>query len=226
MAMWDSAYLLQECKDGARRPGVDQAMPDAKWFRFLTAAQVEAYTDLFTSFPDFGYSAPVQLVTLDGGLTYVWPVDADGDRRQPSGHTEVYPTLSAIPDSPLTPGVDFIFERGLIRFPGGRTRNFPNGPWSRFVADPDAAITASANPQLQPKVARLLLVYKALEKAARRPGSGMKPDEYRGLYSEYLQKMFKRFATAWNRQGAQAAGADSERVWWYSGDLGSGGLNT
>lgn len=183
------------------------------------------YLDLFPRFPDFGYSAPVLLTSPDGGFTWVFGLDAAGDPIRPSGHAEIYPNLNAIPDDPLVPGEDFIFEDGLIRIPGHRSRSFVNGPYARFVADPDTPIDATREPELQPKRARMLLVWKALEHAASRPGSGSKPSYYKDQYSDYLQKMIMSLATAYNMQGSQQAGADRERAWWYSGDLGQNGPN-
>lgn len=226
MAIWDTADLLKRCKRLARRPVTDQAVPDDAWYDWMTEAQEEVYVDLFSRFPDYGYSAPVLLATADGGLTYTFGLDADGAPVRPTGHAEIYPNLSAIPDSPLSPGADFLIEGGLIRMPGNRTRSFANGPYARFVADPDVAIDSTHQPQLQPKSARMLLVFKALEKWASRPGSGAKPDYYETKYSNYLNKMIMKLATAFNQQGGQAAGADANRVWWYAGDLGAHGLNT
>lgn len=222
MAIWDTADLLRRCKNLARRPAADQAVPDAKWYDWLTEAQSEAYVDVFSRFPDFGYSAPFRLLTADGGLTYTFGLDAAGvDNVRPWGHLEIYPTLTAIPDSPLTPGVDFIFEGALIRFPGGRPRSFAGGaPYARFIADPMIAIDVAHEPQMQPKEARMLLVYKALEQWASRRGSGANPSYWEDKYDKRLMKVIMKLSTAYNMQGAQQAGANSERVWWYSGDLG------
>jgi hypothetical protein len=44
----------------------------------------------------------------------------------------------------------------------------------------------------------MLLVYKALEQWASRPGSGAKPEYWEDRYSNYLQKMIMRLATAYN----------------------------
>jgi hypothetical protein len=226
MPLWDSAYCLEYCQDASRRPPTDAAMPAARWYRLLTASQPEVYDDLFTRYPDYGYSAPVgPLATADGGKTYTFPVDADGDPRRPIGHAELYPNLRAIPDYPLEPGVDFIFESGLIRIPNDRTRLFNAGPYARFVAMADRPIDAGNNPQLQPKHARELLCLKALEKWARRPGSGSRPTYWKSLYDERLQKIYAELATAYNMRGSQAGAATGGQVWWYSSDLGQSGLN-
>lgn len=218
MPLWDSAYCLQYCQDSARRPVTDQAMPAARWYRMLTASQPEVYDDLFTRYPELGYSAPVLLSTGDGGHTYIFGLDAAGDPIRPMGHAELYPSLRAIPDQPLEPGSDFLWESGLIRIPADRTRYFAEGPYARFVAQADVAIDAGHNPQLQPKHARELLCLKALEKWARRPGSGSRPTIWKALYDERLDKLLMEFATEYNMKGR--VGSNS---WSYSGDFASPG---
>lgn len=222
MALWDTADLLRRLQNLSRRPSSDQATTPAKWYDYLTEAQQEVYDDVFPRFPDFGYSAPIQLTTTDGGITYIFGLDSDGDPLQPFAHIELYPNQTSIPDAPLVPGYDFMFEAGRIRFPAGKARSWSGGgPWARFVADPSAPIDAGHQPQLQPKEARILLVYKALEQWASRPGSGAKPEYYEDKYNKRLTKLIMRLSTAYNMQGAQAAGADAQRAWWYSGDFSS-----
>jgi hypothetical protein len=154
----------------------------------------------------------------DSGLTYTFGLDAAGDPIRPWGHAELYAALTSIPDDPLRLGIDFIFDGALIRFAHGRTRTFSAGPYARFVADPDIPIDATHAPLLQPKTARMLLVYKALEQWASRPGSGALPSYYESKYDKYLDKMIMKFATAYNSQGGRAIEGDV-RKWWYSGDF-------
>lgn len=222
MAPWDSADCLKRLKYDARRPAVDQAITDPMWYDWLTQGQEEAYGDLFTRFPDFAYAPPSALVTADNGLTYTYGLDAAGDPKWPWGHAEIYWTLQSIPDSPMEPGVDFIFEGGRIRFPGGRTRRFSGGgPYARFVADPDIAIDAAHPPLLMPKSTRILLLDLALERAAGRPGSGMNPQQFRDRYNRHLVKAWEKFATMYNMMGSQAAGSDNLSGWWMSPDFGN-----
>ncbi|MBA2713423.1 MAG: hypothetical protein H0U55_07720 [Rubrobacteraceae bacterium] len=187
----------------------------------MTEGQQDAYDDLFSRFPDFGYSTPTLLTTADLGITYTFGLDAAGDPVRPEGVCEIYPNLTAIPDAPMVPGTDFIFEGGLIRFPGGRKRTFSSGPYARFVADPMVAISVSQAPLLFPKKARLLLVYKALEQWAARPGSGSSPTYWESRYTKELNRLYSALSTSYNMQGAQAAGANGEAVWYYSSDLAS-----
>ena len=198
-------------------------MPDAHWFAFLTEAQSEAYADLFSRYPDLGYGPPILMTTSDNGATYSFGIDADGDPIRATGHAEIYPNLKAIPSSPLSPGEDYMIEGGLIRIPHGTTRRFNGGPYARLVLDPDTPITSLNEPELLPKHARMLLVYKALQKWASRPGSGARPEYYDGEYNKYLNKVFIQMATAYNRQAHTSQGSTGLL---YIGDFGQNGLNT
>lgn len=224
MALWDAADLLDRCRRHARRPVSDQAMPDANWYAFLTEAQPEAHGDLVSRFPDLAYTAPALLVSADGGYTYGFGNDADGDAARPMGHAEIYPNLQSIPDNPLTPGDDFLYEGALIRMLSNRTRLFSAGPYARMALAPDTPVSATSPPVLQPKPARVLLMWKALESWAARPGSGADPDYYAKRYDAALAKVWTDLATAYNRMGAQAAGAGGG-AWWTALDLGANGLN-
>jgi hypothetical protein len=219
-ALWSSPDLLRRLKQYARRPGADLAMTDEVWYDFLTEAQSEVYADLFTRYPAAQYSAPLLLVSDDGGYTYTFGTDADGDPISPMGHTQVFPDLKSIPDAPLVLGHDYEVEGYLLRIPGNRTRTFAAGPYARFVARPDVAITATENPMLYPKDARMLLVWKALQSWAGRPGSGADPSYYSTEYDKLLGKVLINFATAYNHSATYSG------RWWTSADLGQNRLNT
>ena len=223
MPLFDSADLLRRVKNLARRPASDQSVTDAQWYDYLTEAQAEVYPEIFSRFPAMGYGAPVLLTTADSGKTYTFGLDAAGDPVRPTGHAEIYPNLATIPDSPLQAGADYIWEGSQIRMPNNRTRSFSAGPYARFVLSPTAAISAASAPVLLPKHARMLLVYKALEQWASRPGSGAKPDYYSTRYKEALNKLFLEFATLYNGQHA-AFGVSSSLL--YVGDFGQSGLQS
>ena len=223
MPLYDSADLLDRCKRLARRPPTDQAMPNEHWYAFMTEAQSEVYPEISSRYPDTMYGAPILMTTSDNGATYSFGLDADGDPIRATGHAEIYPNLKAIPSSPLTPGEDFMIEGGLVRIPHGGTRRFTGGPYARLVLSPDTPITATADPELLPKHARMLLVFKALQKWASRPGSGAKPEYYEGEYNKYLNKIFLELSTQYNRMGHTFQGSTGLL---YVGDFGQVGLNT
>jgi hypothetical protein len=199
-------------------------MPNDSWYTFLTLAQGEVYPALFSRFPDLAFSAPILLTTADGGYTYTFGTDADGAAVRPSGHAEIYPDLQSIPDSPLLPGADFLLEGALIRIPNHRTRTFANGPYARMVLRPDTPISASVQPLLQPKNLRMLLVWKALESWASRPGSGASPTYYTQQYDKALRLAWEDLATTYNRQAA--ASVETDRWHTHLDFAQSGYLNT
>jgi hypothetical protein len=139
------------CKLHARRPGDRRRRcPTRAGTVFLTEAQPEVHSDLFTRYPDLAYGAPLLLTSADGGFTYTFGLDAAGDAIRPMGHAEIYPNLRAIPDSPLIIGEDYLFEGSLIRTLGNRAKTWANGPYARLVIRPDAAIDAATQPVLAP----------------------------------------------------------------------------
>lgn len=216
--LWSSPDLLRRVKQYSRRPTTDTSVTDEMWYDFMTEAQVEVFSDLFTRFPAMQYSAPYLLTSSDGGYTYDFGLDADGDPIYPMGNTEVFPDLRSIPDSPLVFGEDYELEGYVLRIPGNRTRLFASGPYARFVARPDVAITDVANPLLYPKEARMLLVWKALQSWASRPGSGADPGYYERQYTAALDKELLKAATAYNHNAAYGG------KWWTAADLGRNDL--
>jgi hypothetical protein len=208
--LWSSADLLRRCKQHARRPASDASMTDPMWYSNLTEAQAEVYPRLFATHPELGYSAPVQMGTLDDGYTYLFGYDAAGEDIRPSGHAEIFATLEDIPDNPLVDGEDFIAEGNLIRMLGNSPVNYSAGPWARLILAPDIPISATYEPLLYPKPARMMFVWLALASWAARPGSGMSPDYYQAKYETVFQNTLLDLATAYNRN----TGKDSR---WWSG---------
>lgn len=218
--LWSSPDLLRRLKQHARRPATDTSVTDDMWFDWMTEAQGPVFNDLFSRFPAVQWSQATLLTTTDGGYTYQFPTDAGGDPSYPMGFAEVFPTLASIPDSPLVYGEDYEVEGYLLRIPGRRRRTFTAGPYARYVSRPDVAITATVNPLLFPKESRMLLVWKALESWAARPGSGADPTYYTQQYAAALHSELLKFATAWNR----GSGTGASR-WYSNGDLYIRGLN-
>jgi hypothetical protein len=218
--LWSSPDLLRRVKQYARRPAVDTSVTDDMWYDFMTEAEVEVFSDLFSRFPQAQYSAPQLLVTTDGGYTYTFGDDADGDPVYPMGYAQIFPDLRSIPDSPLIFGEDYELEGYLLRIPGNRTRTFSAGPYARFVSRPDVAIADDVNPLLWPKEARMLLVWKALESWASRPGSGADPTYYERQYDLTLTKELTKLATAYNRSAGDSSSAGG-----HAGICTSRGLN-
>lgn len=202
MSDYDSADLLRRAKKLARRPDDDSSIDDTDWYDWLTVGDAEVKTAIVTLAPDAQYGPPVLLTTSDGGATFGFGVDADGDPIFPIGHSEIYTSKKQIPDEPLEPAVDFMIEGTKIRIPNDRTRAFPDGaPYARFVMTP-TRIDDTHPPTLQPKTARIATVYAALEQWASRPGSGADPAYWSKKKADAIAAAVRVYRTQYNMQAA------------------------
>lgn len=168
MALWDKVDLLARCKFYAQRPATDESMADADWYSLLTEAQAEVYTMLAAHGMQALYGAPTQLTTTDS-KTFTFGTVASAN-IVPIGQVEIRRTRTGplmVPCSEWETGGDFVMEGDKIRIPGNRTLS--PAPYARFITPPEA-IDASNDAALIPRHARILLVYRACEKWARRGG--------------------------------------------------------
>lgn len=170
--LWSSADLLQRCKFYAQRPAIDASMADSDWFSLMTEAQVHWTRVIATMTPEALYGPPFQMVTNDGGFTYTFGVDADGNQINPIGYVEIKLTPTGRPffaGADFDQSGDFIWEGDRIRFYGQRARPFANGPWARFVA-PSGTMNGTIQPSIKPQSARILIVHRAVYLWASRGG--------------------------------------------------------
>jgi len=167
MSDWDSADILQRCKDTAQEPTQGDVTSDAQWYQLLSNAQ-QKVTRLFASHvPHVLMTAPAAMSTADGGATYTFP-----NSDWPLGEAEIRVGRSGrilIPGADFSPHADFVFEGNRIRMPNGRTQTFADTLYTRYVRQP-VSISASVEPTLQPEPARILLVYDAVAEWARQGG--------------------------------------------------------
>jgi hypothetical protein len=188
MAYLDTADLLARCKRILNRPSTDAAIADADWYAFMTDAQDRAFHDLAPRVPDAMYGAPVALGTSDSGATYTF-----ASTVFPIGHVRIYPTRSAIPDSPLVEGVDYLHEGDAIRIPNGRTRTFSDGgPWARWITPP--GVIDGSTPATLIAPALRLVVYGAVSLGAERLQRDITP--YETLYERTLSAVILSLRTA------------------------------
>lgn len=172
MSAYDSAALVAAFQLKARFP--TQGLPPlttADIYQLLTEAQEEVYTDLAQHAPHALMGAPTLLTSTDGGVTYTFGTDGDGDPVSPLA-VEVYAQVDGRTLYACTYGNavgDFVIEGTRIRGPGNRSRIYSVGPFARFITPP-GPISASAPPTLSPKRLRKLLVLKALIKYANIDG--------------------------------------------------------
>jgi hypothetical protein len=212
MATWDNADLLARCKRYARRPTTDESYGDPDWYASMTEAQADAISDLASRVPDALVSAPVLLTSSDGGKTYGFGTDVDGDSVDPMGHAEIYPNLKSIPHAPLVPGIDFLIEGDNIRIPADKTKSWSGGPYARFVSRP-TKIDGSTQPTLRPKPARLMIVFGAVARWAARPGSGADPSYWEKQYEAAFTRILTDLRSQFNLASTQARGVLLQ-PWW------------
>src|SRR5687767_14750716 len=138
--IWDSANLARKFYNRIRRPSSDEELKepddvtDAVW-DLLSEAQDYWMMILASTIPEPNYGAPTLLTTADGGLTYTFGNDLEGQPISPMGHVEIRESRTGrllIPSTDWGNG-DFMMEGDRIRIPGGRTRSFGAGPYARFV---------------------------------------------------------------------------------------------
>jgi hypothetical protein len=176
---YDSADLVRRCKRYASRPEVDPQFPDDDWYGWLTEGQSDLLADIARYVPHVLKQQATKLVTRDGGYTYEFGLTSAGERIVPIGHAEIWQRQPG--SAMLYPGSDsgmigdFILEVDRIRMPNNQPRLFDDGPWARWVG-PAPAITDTQQPVLQPRDARMILVWDALARwadvGARRDPSG------------------------------------------------------
>lgn len=220
MGLYDTAYLLQQCKLYAQRPASDEQMTDARWYALLTEAQSTVVMELSKACPAHFYTAPVLLTSADSGKTYTFGTDADGDNIVPFGHVEVYAkengrSLYANNYDALG-GDSFVIEGDHIRMPGNRARTFGNGPYARFVAEPQIIdATHAVDSRLRPKAMRMLLVWDALTRWCQ-VGQLRDPRSYQESFARDLQAAHLTLATQYANQGTPSIGAEWWAAWWQS----------
>jgi hypothetical protein len=230
---YNKAWLVALFKRKARRPTTDGGLDDTSIYRYLAIGQERAYERIAMHKPEVLYGARTLMVTTDAGLSYRFGVDADAANITPMGHVEVYASANAA--YPLRPGpswdanADYIHDGAVIRFPLGRARLFPAGPYFRGVLRP-AEISASQEPTLVPLEARLVIVLQALVEWAEEDGA-RDPEPFQKAVTRFWsgspddptdQGFIGRLKTMNAFDGASAE--SSAGGWWRGIDTGAGYL--
>ena len=171
MASFDSTDLLARSKRLAQRPSTDQQQSDADWFSFLGESQDHWVGQFALHCPWVLMGAPTQLTSADSNETYTFGTDADGDNLVPLAVVVYAKKDGRIlrPGTYWDSAADYVWEGDKIRFARGKTKDFTDGPFARFITPP-GEISASIEPTLKPKRARILLVYHAVALWASRGG--------------------------------------------------------
>ena len=214
MAQWDSADLLSKFKFYANRPATDEALSDAQVYTLLTEAQQSQMAKLAVYAPHAQMGAPVLLTTADGGITYTFGTDGDGNNIFPLA-AQVYAQINGreLHASTWESAGDFVIEGDTIRAPGNRVRTYSSGPYARFIRA-DATISASSQPVLSPPAARELVLWEALTLWAAVGGeidAGPWEDRYARAWKKWVEAFQAQHAT----QTAPAADG-RQYVWWLT----------
>ena len=154
---WQSSDLLARFNALANRPAAD-AISDATKYQLLADSQDTVLSRIAAICGKGQNQAPTAMATADGGLTWTFGTDGNGYPLYPLG-AKVYPTLSAVPDYPWSPGIDYLDEGTLIRMPNGISWA---GPLYWYGVVGPQAISASVQPVIQPPPARILIVIDAV----------------------------------------------------------------
>lgn len=152
-------------------------------FDFATEEQDEIIKWISVFIPDAMISAPTQLTSADGGLTYTFGTDVDTAAVFPLGFS-LYASKSNIPDYPLEEGVDYLIEGTRIRMPFNAPRTFDGGgPWAQTVT-PGNVIATGTQPTI-PKICRKWLVHRVAVRGAERMEVDTSSHEKNAQNAEY-----------------------------------------
>lgn len=216
MAQFDSADLLAQFELYANRPSTDEALTAAQKYRFLSDAQQDILAELATIAPKSQMSAPTLLTSADGGVTYTFGTDVDGNAIYPLA-CEVYARVDGreLFASSWERGGDFVIEGDRIRSPGNRAITYSSGPYARFVRA-DAQINGSSEPVLKPVMARKLILFRALLKWAA-VGGRIDPTPWADEYAQTWKKWLPAFRTQFTSEPVVAnEGLRGGGVWWMT----------
>jgi hypothetical protein len=165
--LYSSPDLLARFKRYARRPTTDESLSDDAIYELLTEAQQEAAAEVALHIPGMMVGDPTLLSSSDGGVTYSFGNDADGNAIVPLV-AELYAAVNGrelFASSYANRGGDFVIEGTKVRIPGNQSRVFAIGPYARFFATP-GVLDADHDPTLVPMPLRTLIVARGLEKWA------------------------------------------------------------
>ena len=167
MATWASSVLLARFNDLSGRPASSDSISDANKYVRLTDAQNAVIADAASRVPKAFYSkaayGSMPTLTTTDSHVFTFGTDLNGDPLFPIGKVRIYPSLSAVPDSPWIEGVDYLNEGTQIRIPNNST--FGGTLYWRGIA-PVIDISATNQPTLIPPPFRILIVYEAVRRYA------------------------------------------------------------
>jgi hypothetical protein len=159
MPLWDGPYMLGQFNRLAARPEADQISDSVK-YTWLSEGQNEVIADIAARQPEALYPvAALPMISADGGKTWTYGTDSEGNPIFPMGKVRIYLQQTAAPGVPLSEGFDYMNEGNRIEIPYGRTS--PQLFWRGIT--PPVKIDATTPPILNPPPARLLITLCAVK---------------------------------------------------------------
>ncbi len=167
MAIFDSEYLLMMFNRKANQAVASAITPASKYQRLSESQQrivgMIASVAPYSLYPKVAYDSLPTLTTTDNQC-FTFGTDPSGYALFPMGKGGIYPSLSAIPNNPWRPGIDYMLEGTGIRIPNNNTYS---GVLYWYGVTSPADITASSQPSLFPEAARELIVIDAVRQFAQ-----------------------------------------------------------
>ncbi len=184
----------------AGRPATGDSFSDASKYQLLSDAQQEIIGDLsaiapWTLYSKAAYASTPTLTTSDSQI-FTFGTDVNGNPMFPTGKVMIYPSLTAIPDSPWREGYDYLNEGTQIRIPNNGT--YSGTLYWRGIA-PVLDISATNQPALLPVQARILIVYKAVWYYA---STGNRSPELAASMQRMYDDRFNHWCLVWKTQMA------------------------
>jgi hypothetical protein len=217
MATFDSAYCLALFKSYAGLQAANEYDDNADLYPRLARSQNTVIQLIAQRYPKALYQQPIPITSSDGGKTFPFGNDPQGNPIVPMGWVQIAPTLNAFQGkffSGWTEDWDFMDEGTHIRMKG--TRVWTGTLFARFVPVPPD-ITATVQPILQPAAARELIVIDAVKEWAGE--GGLLPNVVQAMEQKWADK-FPSWCLTYRSRYKGGGALLSPILWWLSPDIG------
>jgi hypothetical protein len=232
MSTFDSADLVVRFKNEAGLAAANELNDITDICARLSTAQKDVIDMIAQRHPNPLYQVPVQLTSSDGGYTYGFGTDAQGNAVMPLGWVQIAPNKNGFSGKFFVgwvEGRDFLDEGTVIRMPSGRA--YTGSVWARFVPTPpdiyvagsDAAgnVHTAVQPILNPASARTLIVIRSVQDWA---GEGnINPALANRMQQKWTDKFPALMLTYRTRYKGGGGLIDPSRWWLAAPDIGSTG---
>lgn len=226
MPAWDADDCVAVFRNEAGIPDTGAEFTAANICDRLARAQEKVLAALASRYANAFYQAPTALTTADGGKTFTFGTDAQGQPIVPMGWVQIAPNLSAFTDNLYftgwVQGRDYLDEGKLIRIPSNRA--YGGTLYARFVPYPpdiNNASTPKVDPILNPPHARNLIVLRAVSEWAAE--GGQKPTLAATAWGKYKNEFVEAMTMYKTRYQTGGGLLDPARWYFATPDLGTTG---